>query len=215
MLPVALEDLLFYIMPIRFGSDGKIAKSFILRLQFCILTSAMESHRLRVCELRASAARLKSDSGVTVQDRASPSLCLCRTCSDRVSVRPYQQPGVSRCDSMRLRRLDSRLGSDPNDVCNISWQPGPHGSGGSAITDRIAGSNMNRTSGPMWRLYPWLYEWQVLVRSGQWKWYQTSLRQEIQKDLLLVRSGQLVAEEDNGSGIKLASDKEIQKGEEE
>eukprot|EP00808_Paulinella_micropora_P006008 g17978.t1 len=44
MLPVALENLLFHIMPNRAGHDGKrlgskIAKSVILRLIFCILTS--------------------------------------------------------------------------------------------------------------------------------------------------------------------------------
>eukprot|EP00808_Paulinella_micropora_P011929 g79347.t1 len=79
-----------------------------------------------------------------VQNHASPSLCLFRTCSLRrkghLGVRPNKHPGVSRCDPMRLRSSDSRLCPDPNDVCNIGWQPDPHGSGGSAITDRITGS---------------------------------------------------------------------------
>eukprot|EP00808_Paulinella_micropora_P020201 g16823.t1 len=163
MLPVALEDLLFHILPYRAGPDGKplgrkIAKSFTFVSNF-------------VCELRDSAARLTSDSGVAVimLALASPSSAATnyiarnindtlfprRTCSGRVGVCPNQRPGVFCFGSMHLRRLDSRLCPDPSDVRNTDWRPDPHGNSGSAAAG-ITSSDMARTYCPVWRLYPWL-----------------------------------------------------------
>eukprot|EP00808_Paulinella_micropora_P023387 g31269.t1 len=121
--------------------------------------------------LRASAVRLVSDSNVAVQGHASPSSAATnyigrnindplfprRTCSGRVGVRPNQLPGVRRCGSVHLRRLDSRLCPDPSEVhnSNTDWRPDPHVSGGSAAAG-ITSSDMARTSGPVWRLYPLL-----------------------------------------------------------
>eukprot|EP00808_Paulinella_micropora_P001938 g8619.t1 len=150
MLPVALEDLLLHILPTRAGPDSKeIAKSFIVRLQFCILTSAMESHRPKGHASPSSAAT--NYIGRNINDQLFPR----RTCGGRVDVRRNQRPGVRRCASMHLRRLDSRLCPDPSDVRNTDSQPDPHGSGGSAAAG-ITSSGMALTSGPVWRLYPWL-----------------------------------------------------------
>ena len=121
MLPIVLEDLLFHIMPARLDNDGKpigrkLARSIITRLQYHILTSAMESQRFRVCELRAVALRaMTNDDTIDMRmmhesGQASPIY----TALGQTRVGAPQQPllhhpRLSSMDAVTIRK--SRLSS--------------------------------------------------------------------------------------------------------
>eukprot|EP00808_Paulinella_micropora_P015911 g42959.t1 len=88
MLPVALEDLLFPIIPNRVGPDGRPLGRKIAKV-----TS---------CELRASAARLSPDCGADMQNFANPS----SVTADNIGG---TQPGSQRPQGQRITPAERAL----------------------------------------------------------------------------------------------------------